>query len=74
MTPSVRRSFGSLRRLMPCMSKPLTEICPDVGLSSPVISLMIVVLPEPDGPTRNTNSPSLIVKLIPLRAAASVFP
>ena len=36
--------------------------------------LAMVDFPEPDGPTRNTNSPSLIVKLIPLRAAASVFP
>ena len=29
----------------------------------------MVDLPEPDGPTRNTNSPSSIVKEIPRRAS-----
>ena len=50
------------------MEKPLTITRPAVGTTSPVSSLIMVDLPEPDGPTRNTNSPSSTVKDTPLRA------
>ena len=47
------------------MEKPLTMTRPAVGMTSPVRSLMMVDLPEPEGPTRNTNSPSSMVKEMP---------
>ena len=55
MTPSVRRRKGSLRRFMRIMSKPLTVISPAAAWTSPVSSFMMVVLPEPEGPTRNSE-------------------
>ena len=50
------------------MEKPLTMTRPAVGTISPVSSLMMVDLPDPDGPTRKANSPSSTVKETPLRA------
>ena len=50
------------------MEKPLTITRPAVGTTSPVISLMMVDLPEPEGPTRKTNSPSSTVKETPFNA------
>ena len=47
------------------MEKPLIMTRPSVGRISPVRSLMMVDLPEPEGPTRNTNSPSSMVKEMP---------
>ena len=50
------------------MEKPLTMTRPEVGTTSPVSSLMMVDFPEPEGPTRKTNSPSSTVKETPFRA------
>ena len=73
MTPSVLLILGSLRRLMRRMSKSLTMICPSLARISPVMSFMIVVLPEPEGPTRKTNSPSLMVRSTPSRATVPLL-
>src|SRR3990170_4640922 len=35
---------------------------PEVGWSNPAISRRLVVLPEPDGPSKGKNSPSLTSK------------
>ena len=43
---------------------PSISICPDVGCSSPAIIHKIVDLPDPDGPTRTTNSPSCTFRLM----------
>ena len=59
---------GSLESLMVFKLYPLTLIVPSVGDISPVMSLIIVDFPEPDGPTRNANSPSSILTLIPFKA------
>ena len=42
---------------------------PAVGSTSPEIMLSVVVLPQPDGPTRIRNSPSRISRSMPLTAA-----
>ena len=34
-----------------------------IGLSNPAIRRSVVVLPQPDGPTKTTNSPSSMVQL-----------
>src|SRR4051794_11772822 len=41
-------------------SRPPIRISPFVGSSSPAVIRSTVVLPEPEGPTRTTNSPSAI--------------
>ena len=51
----------------PCglvMVWPSTRISPSLGGSRPAIILSNVVLPQPDGPTTTTNSPSPTVKSI----------
>ena len=42
---------------------PLRRISPDVGRSNPAIILRVVVLPQPEGPRKVTNSPRLTSKL-----------
>ena len=37
------------------------------GSSKPAIILRVVVLPQPEGPRRVTNSPSLIARSIPFK-------
>ena len=56
---AISRSFGatSFTVLSPI------EISPSVMSSRPATILSRVVLPQPEGPTRTTNSPSLIVML-----------
>src|SRR3982751_1252149 len=44
-------------------SSPPRKILPEVGSSSPAIMRNVVVLPQPDGPSRQKNSPSSTVKL-----------
>jgi hypothetical protein len=39
------------------MSVPSTTIVPAVGFSNPAIIRSVVVLPQPDGPRNETNSP-----------------
>ena len=68
MTPSVRRIWGTCRGVMLARLKPFTITRPSVGAISAVISLMRVDLPDPDGPTRKTNSPSSMRTLTPFRA------
>ena len=40
------------------------RICPVVGPTKPPIRLSVVVLPQPDGPSRQKNSPSAISRSI----------
>jgi len=51
------------RRLagMPSMDWPSTAMEPLVGLSKPAIMRSSVVLPQPDGPSSEKNSPSRMV-------------
>ena len=44
-------------------SSPPSRIRPDVGSSSPAIIRNVVVLPQPDGPSRQKNSPSGMVNV-----------
>lgn len=55
-TIAMSRSFGafSLTR------SPAIRSSPEVMSSSPAIMLRVVDFPQPDGPTRMTNSPSAI--------------
>src|SRR6187402_19379 len=39
------------------------KIWPEVGSSSPAIMRSVVVLPQPEGPSRQKNSPSFTVKV-----------
>src|SRR5512137_952699 len=49
--------------LTPCCGWPLYSTCPpEVGFS-PVIMRSSVDLPQPDGPSKHTNSPGWIAKL-----------
>src|SRR5687767_4763080 len=52
------------RRLgaMPSIGCRSIRIDPSVGESKPAIILSSVVLPQPDGPSREKNSPSLMVR------------
>ena len=68
MMPRVRRIWGICQRRMLFRLYPLTMTRPELEVISPVSSLMMVDLPEPEGPTRNTNSPSSMRRLIPFRA------
>ncbi len=72
MTPSVRRRYGTARPRSFSTAKPLTSALPEVGRSSAVRILMMVDLPEPDGPTRKTNSPSSIFMEMPFSAFVPV--
>src|ERR1043165_3400194 len=49
---------------------PMT-ISPEVGCSRPAIMRSIVVLPQPEGPRKTTNSPSRISRSMPSTAATS---
>src|SRR5919109_2190738 len=54
--------------------RPLRMTSPSVGLSRPARMLSRVVLPQPDGPTKQTNCSSSIVRLIFLIAVISFVP
>ena len=47
------------------------KISPAVGITKPAIILNVVVLPQPDGPKIEKNSPELILKSMPLTATLS---
>src|SRR5262245_59711788 len=47
-------------RLGPVTGLPLSRTSPAVGVSRPPTIRMTVVLPQPEGPTKTTNSPSPI--------------
>ena len=53
----VARHLVSWARERVEMSVPLMMICPVVGESMPAMRLRRVVLPEPDGPMSERNSP-----------------
>src|SRR6266702_310755 len=61
------RSRGGSR--MPCAgeetTRPAMLIVPLVGCSSPEMQRKVVVLPQPDGPSRTTISPAGTAKLTP---------
>src|SRR3990172_6331204 len=48
---------------------PPMRISPAVGSSSPAIIRRSVVFPQPDGPSRTRNSPSLVARDTPFPAA-----
>src|SRR5262245_42143172 len=52
-------------------SWPPIWICPWSGFSSPAIRRSVVVLPAPVGPNRHTNSPSAMVRSMPVTAVTS---
>src|SRR5262245_46950188 len=56
-----RSSSSCARSLSP------TQTCPEVGRSSPPITINSVDLPEPDGPTMATRSPGATVRSMPRR-------
>mgnify|MGYP003694426599 CR=1 FL=1 len=47
------------------------KIWPEVGSSSPAIMRSVVVLPQPEGPSRQKNSPSRTVKVESFTATKS---
>ena len=56
------RSWGGVR----LMSWPSMEMVPDVGSSKPAIMRRVVVLPQPLGPRKDTNSPRATSQVEPL--------
>src|SRR5215471_11049871 len=53
------------------MSRPSIVISPAVGFSNPAIMRRVVVLPQPDGPRNETNSPFSTARLKSMTAAVS---
>src|SRR5438034_7767165 len=53
------------------MSTPLSRMAPSVGRSNPAIRRRVVVLPHPDGPRSEKNSPPGTWRLIPSTAVIS---
>ena len=41
---------------------PRSQIVPSVGATKPPIRFSVVVLPHPEGPSRQKNSPSLMAR------------
>src|SRR5690606_24453667 len=52
-------------------SSPPIRMLPEVGVSRPAIMRRLVVFPQPEGPSRQTNSPSPMSKLTSLTALNS---
>src|SRR6478752_752453 len=52
-------------------SSPPRKILPSVGSSRPAIMRSVVVLPQPEGPSRQKNSPSFTVKVESFTATKS---
>src|SRR5579871_6812161 len=61
MSPRSRRARGG--------GRPPISTVPAVASPSPAIRRSSVLFPEPDGPTRETNSPSRVAKLMSLSAS-----
>ena len=53
----------------PVMSRPPCRMRPPVAGSSPAIARSSVVLPQPDGPRKETNSPAATARLTPPSAS-----
>ncbi len=62
------RSFGSIR----LTTRPPISTVPSETSSSPAIILSVVDLPQPEGPTSTTNSPSAMSRSMP--CSTSVLP
>ena len=60
-----------LRSLASYIAWPSMRMLPLAGCSRPAMARKVVVLPQPDGPSRVTCSPRSTVKLTPLTATAS---
>src|ERR1700687_5528429 len=54
------------------MSRPPTSISPETGLSRPAIERSVVVLPQPEGPSKVNSLPSGTVKLTSWAARTTV--
>ena len=63
---AMSRSFGALL----FTTLPPMRSSPSVMSSSPAIMLSVVDFPQPDGPTRITNSPSAMSRLMSSTASA----
>src|SRR2546423_11029821 len=63
------RSFGGTS----LTTSPSTAISPPVMSSRPAIMRSVVDLPQPDGPTRTTNSRSLMARLMSLTAVTGAY-
>src|SRR3954464_2688330 len=59
---------------MPASASPRMRTVPDVGLSNPAATFSSVDLPQPVGPTTETNSPSAIESVTSLTAVYEPFP
>src|SRR5215470_19931537 len=57
-----------MREPAPLPPIPATCVLPSAGVRRPAMTLSIVDLPQPEGPTMETNSPSLTVRLTRSRA------
>ena len=57
-----------------CGTLPLTTKLPEVGLSRSPISRSRVLLPQPDGPISETNSPGAMVRSMALKASTRSAP
>ncbi len=55
-------------------SLPCSHTVPVVGSSKPAIIRIVVVLPQPDGPSKEKNSPSTIRRSIVRTAATTSLP
>src|SRR5438874_6362891 len=64
---AMSRSFGGTSLTRP----PSTRISPSLTSSRPAIMRSVVDFPQPDGPTRTTNSWSAMSRLIPHTASVS---
>src|SRR5450755_1892019 len=62
---AMSRSFGAT----PATSRPPISTRPAEDCSNPAITLSSVDLPQPEGPTRTTNSPFSMSRSIPLRTS-----
>src|SRR6478672_4007136 len=67
----LRRRNGTFQLLSSPMSLPATKMRPRFGLSSLFSRRIRVDLPEPEGPTKKTNSPFWMSQLASRRATTS---
>ncbi len=63
--PMSRRSAGSFDT-----SRPSKRMRPSSAVSNPAMHLSVVVLPQPDGPSSETNDPLSTSSAMPSTAAA----
>ena len=66
-----RCSRGACAAARSATSVPSRTTCPSVGRSNPAIIRSVVVLPQPDGPRSEKNSPGATFRLMPSTAVKS---